>query len=159
MYLSIACFNSQSVFCTTFLLKVPLIPCFILFLALLFVAQSLKYRDFKVPKPFLQFRNVLLRYRHIKCMYTNYRVFQTWPTRGQLMSQLCLKPSLNPSLNFEVGTSRFGNSVKLRSKLRQMQIGLLKSASGARFASPNFGLNLAPQLGSPTCCIRLDFVN
>ena len=26
MYLSIACFNSQSVFCTTFLLKVPLQP-------------------------------------------------------------------------------------------------------------------------------------
>ena len=45
---------------------------FILFLASLFIAQSPKYRDFKVPKPFLQFRNVLLRYRHIKCIYTNY---------------------------------------------------------------------------------------
>ena len=45
---------------------------FILFLASLFVAQNPKYRDFKVLKPFLQFRNVLLRYRHIKCIYTNY---------------------------------------------------------------------------------------
>ena len=69
LYLSIECFNSQLVFCATFLLKVH---GFILFLAPLFVAQNPKYRDFKVPKPFLQFRNVLLRYRHIKCIYTNY---------------------------------------------------------------------------------------
>ena len=38
----------------------------------LFVAQSPKYRDLKVPNPFLQFKNVFLRYRHIKCIYKNY---------------------------------------------------------------------------------------
>ena len=60
---------------------------FILFLASLFIAQSPKYRDFKVPKPFLQFRNVLLRYRHIKCIYTNY----IWHRRyqGHQTDDLC----------------------------------------------------------------------
>ena len=60
---------------------------FILFLASLFVAQRSKYRYFKVPKPFLQFRNVLLRYRHIKCIYTNY----IWHRRylGHQIDNLC----------------------------------------------------------------------
>src|SRR5271168_1848243 len=57
LYLSIECFNSQSVFCTTFLLKVPFIPWLYIIFSIIICCTKSKIQRFK---PFLQLRNVLL---------------------------------------------------------------------------------------------------
>ena len=77
------------------------------------------------------------------------RVFQRSPTRPQLV----------PKLICELGTSKWGNLMKLRSKLGQLQVGLpnrtLEVDSKTPTSTSTWCLNLIPL----TRCIGTDLVN
>jgi len=73
-YLSIECFNSQTVFCAVFLLKIPFIPLFYIPFSFIICFTKSEIHKFIIPKLFLQLKYILLVYRPIKCVYTNYIV-------------------------------------------------------------------------------------
>ena len=76
LYLFIECFDSQTVFCTVFLLQtwIPLFPYFYICFSFIICCTKSKIQKFMIPKPFLQLKYILLIYRSINCVYTNYIV-------------------------------------------------------------------------------------
>ena len=59
------------VFCTVFLLTIPLIPYFYLLFIFIICCTKSEIHKFMTPKPFLQLKCVLLIYRPKNCVYTN----------------------------------------------------------------------------------------
>ena len=59
------------VFCTVFLLTIPLIPYFYLLFIFIICCTKSGIHKFMTPKPFLQLKYILLIYRPKNCVYTN----------------------------------------------------------------------------------------
>jgi hypothetical protein len=70
-YLWIESFNFKMVFCTVFALKIPFISPFYIVFNIIIHCTRTKIHEFMKPKSFLSLRNVLLIYRHIKCIYSD----------------------------------------------------------------------------------------
>ena len=87
-YLFIECFNFYEVFCVGFLLEIPFRWCFYILDSLNIHFTRFEIHKFMTPKQFLQLKSILIIYRHIKNIHTNYIVYIRYP-RYQIYKLQC----------------------------------------------------------------------
>ena len=87
-YLFIECLDFYEVFCVGFLLKIPFRWSFYIFVSLNICFTKFEIHKFMTPEPFLQLKCVLMIYRHIKSIHTNYIVYIKYP-RYQIYKLQC----------------------------------------------------------------------
>ena len=81
-------FDFYAVFCAGFLLKIPFRWSFYIFVSLNICFTKFEIHKFMTPEPFLQLKCVLMIYRHIKSIHTNYIVYIKYP-RYQIYKLQC----------------------------------------------------------------------